>query len=59
MSAVCKCINGHIWNARIIEDDPTTNCITLDDKDTICPDCGNEEFEIIDEDDDFNDIREM
>lgn len=29
------------------EDDPDTNCLELDD--TICPLCGHEDFEVIDQ----------
>lgn len=42
--ASCKCINGHEFTTLAIEDDPTTNCLTLADES--CPECGAE-FEVL------------
>lgn len=50
MPAVCKCKNGHTWTTRILEDDPSTNSITVEE--TNCPECESDDFEIIDEDHD-------
>lgn len=49
MPVICKCVNGHEFIARIIEDDPETNSMTIDPEQ--CPECGElaEVFEIEDE----------
>lgn len=55
MSAICRCINNHTWNARVLEDDPSTNSMTLVDDDNSCPECGADDFEIINEEIDIDD----
>lgn len=46
--AICKCINNHTWTARVIEDDPSTNSITVEP--AVCPECESDEFIVVDED---------
>lgn len=49
--ASCKCKCGHVFSARVIEDDPDTNSITLSMD--VCPECGSDEFTIIEIEDSF------
>lgn len=48
--ATCQCENGHTWVARVLEDDASTNCMTLADEDNECPECHSQTFEIIEVD---------
>lgn len=57
MAATCKCVNGHTFRSRVVEDDPTTNSFELEDYD--CPECGTDDFEVLETYDEFNDIRDM
>lgn len=43
--ATCKCPNGHIFSSRVIEDSPDINYFEVEDP--TCPECGSEEFEVI------------
>lgn len=45
MSATCKCSNGHTWHARVLEDSPEINAMVVEPD--YCPECGAEEFEIV------------
>ncbi len=45
MAAICKCSNGHVFSSRIEEDDPSTNCLIVEDQE--CPEC-KADFEVID-----------
>jgi hypothetical protein len=45
--ATCQCKNGHTWTTRVLEDDPSTNSTTVED--TVCPECGSDDFEIVED----------
>ncbi len=47
MAAICKCKNGHIWSARVIEDSPEINVMVVEPDQ--CPECNEDDFEIIEE----------
>lgn len=54
-TATCKCLNGHIFSSRVVEDSPDINYFEVEDP--ICPECGAEEFEAIETfDDSFDDL---
>lgn len=57
MSAVCRCINGHDFTSRVVEDDPDTNSLVLGEEE--CPECGATEFDVLEIEDDFEDLDEV
>lgn len=57
MPAICKCKNGHIFTSNIIEDSPEINVYEVEA--TECPECKTDEFIVVDEENDFNDTRDM
>lgn len=46
MNAICKCQNGHTFSNRVVEDSPEISYFEMEL--TECPECGTEEFEVID-----------
>lgn len=53
MAALCKCVYGHEWHSRLLADEPDVNYTEVEDSE--CPECGTQEFSVIDVDDDTND----
>ncbi len=47
MPAVCKCVNGHTFSTSILEDDHTINSFVTKADEEGCPECGADEFEVI------------
>lgn len=46
MPAYCRCPLGHTFRSRVLEDDPETNSFSLAEE--VCPECGTEDFEVLD-----------
>lgn len=47
MPAICKCINGHKFTSGIVEDSPDINVLVVKASDEGCPECGTDDFEIL------------
>jgi hypothetical protein len=56
MPATMQCKNGHTFEARIIEDDPTINSFVVEPD--ICPECDSSDCECIEVTNDFSDLRD-
>jgi len=55
MPAICQCQNGHTFSTQLIEEDPDTNSQVVEASE--CPECGDQEFSIIEIVDDYPDLE--